>query len=667
MTRARKPFSHSRSALACAAALLGGCNAGSGAGADTDYAERVDSLGVEVPTCSQAGASLYDKTTQALTLQLTSSAPTLIFAVIGGYVTANGYPCVKKTADGGAQLTPNQVKKVIIWGTSADNEKVVVDLQSGGLGSNILSAAGGILVDLVSGAGDEFSLRGTTGADRFSAGQAGGDTYFEISGDTVADVRVQNADTLTISLGAGNDSFSGRGGAFAASHLAAAALTSLAAASAPLTVYGGDGDDVLNGGDGDDALNGGLGNDTFKTHSSADGADVYRGDAGTDKLDYSGRTTALSVVMDGAFASGEGVSALLGPAAEADTVGADVEDLVGGSGNDALQGNLLANRLFGGNGNDWISGGPAGDCTVDIDVLDGGANDDVFAQGSVSDCGDTMSGGSGTDRVDYQLRSANLFISLDGGANDGAAGEQDNVKTDIEIAIGGAGADTLSGSPNADELHGGPQDDVISGAGGDDVLIGDSGNDTLNGEGGNDTFLESGLDAEYASGTEQRGLGSDTINGGTISNGGLDTADYSQRSASLGITLCTDIAKTKGPSGLSAAPCSDDDGDASLGEADSLINVQHLIGGTAGDTLAGHTGNELLEGGAGADSLHGGAGNDTLYGDLGADSLYGDAGDDYLDGVGGVDTVIDGDNGANSGDGDICIADSGETPTNCEL
>jgi Ca2+-binding RTX toxin-like protein len=671
MMRAKQAAKIHGTALAGAlvAVALGGCSSAAPAVAEGEgeSAERTSALGTEVPSCSQAGSSLYDKAALALTVQLTASTPTVIFAAIDGLITVNGYPCVKKTVDGGAALTPSLVRKVTITGTSANDEKIVVDLQSGPLGTGILSTLGGITVDLVSGTGDEFSLRGTVAGDRYLAGESGSDSYFEISGDNVADVRVVHADVLTVSTGAGNDTFSGRGGALTASHLAGAPVTSLAAVAAPMTVYGGDGDDVLNGGDGDDTLYGGLGNDTFKTGTADDGADQYVGDLGTDKLDYSGRALALSVVLDGSSLSGEGVSLPRGPAAEADVVGADVEDLVGGSGNDALEGNVLANRISGGGGNDWLYGGPAGDCSSDVDVLDGGSNDDVFHQSALADCGDTMIGGTGTDRADYQLRTADLLISVDGAANDGASGEQDNVKTDVEVVLGGSGADVITGSALADELHGGPGNDVINGAGGDDNLIGDSGNDIVNGDAGNDTFWESGADPEYVSGSEEKGLGSDTLNGGSAASGGLDTADYSLRSAGLWVTICADAKTLKGASPSSSAQCTDSDGDGSLSEADAVVNVQHLLGGSANDTLKGDTSNDVVEGGAGIDTIYGGAGADTLFGDLGADRLFGGAGDDYLDGVGGTDTVIDGDDGSNAGDGDICLVEAGETATNCEL
>ncbi|HEY2406725.1 MAG TPA: calcium-binding protein [Polyangiaceae bacterium] len=634
------------------AASMIGCGSAAPQSPTEAVSESAAALGVPVPTCSTAASSLYNNTTQALTL--TMNTPNLVFGVVGGYITVNGYACVKGTAAGGTKLTPALVKKVTINGTTAD-EKVVLDELSGAFGPSILSATGGINIDLGSGT-DTFSIRGTSGTDKWTAGSAGGNLYMEISGDTVADVKVIAADVVNVSLSSGDDTFSGRGGAFTATHLAGSTLTTLGVAASAMTINGGDGNDTLTGGSANDVINGGNGNDVFKTGPTADGDDTYNGGAGTDKMDYSSRSAVITVVMDGSTPSGDLT------ATEADTVGADVEDLVGGTGNDVLTGNTLANHIQGGDGDDLISGGPAGTCTTDLDLLDGENGNDTFDQGAAPDCGDTLTGGAGTDTVDYQGRSAALTITIDGAVNDGESGEKDNVKTDVEIVLGGSGNDSITGSANADELHGGPGNDTIFGAAGDDLLIGDSGNDTLNGEAGNDTFDEGLTDAAYTV-SDEKGLGDDVINGGS----GFDTVDYSTRTADLTATICVDASKITGASSLSTPACTDNDGDPLLSEHDKLVNVSHLIGGSGADTFTGGAGDDTLEGGPGNDTLNGGPGNDSLFGDNGVDHLNGDAGDDYLDGVAGADFLNGDTGGTNLSDGDVCVDDGTDTLTNCEL
>lgn len=634
---------------------LAGCSAEEQAG-EGEVEDSASTLGIEVPSCSQTGSSGYTNASQTLDIVMTNTTPTVVLGIVNGYITANGYPCVKATADGGGRLAPSNVKKITITGTAANNEKVVVDALSGSFGATILSAAGGIKVDLGSGVGDSFSLRGSTTSDKWAAGESGGDVYFEMSGDAIADLKVSNADALSVALSSGADTFTARGGTFTATHLASTPITTLSPLSVAININGGDGDDVLTGGNGDDVLSGGPGADTFKTHSSDDGDDTYTGGPGIDKMDYSNRTAALTVVMDGTTSSGEGT--------EADIVGADIENLTGGTGPDELTGNELPNTLKGGDGDDILHSGPAGVCASDIDVLEGEGGNDTFEMGSASDCGDSVSGGPGIDRVDYQARSADLVITIDGNANDGVTNEKDNVRNDNEILISGSGNDTITGSANGDEIHGGPGADTISGSTGNDILCGNSGNDVLNGDAGDDTFLESDIDPEYTSGTEDNGAGNDVINGGTNAGTGYDTLDYSARTAALTVTICTDPTKLSGNSSNNHAQCTDVDGDLGANEADKVVNITRLIGGAGADTLKGHTGNDTIEGGVGNDEISGGAGNDWLFGEADDDEIFGDAGDDHLDGLGGTD-VLDGDNGTNTDDGDICVA--GETVTNCEL
>ena len=46
----------------------------------------------------------------------------------------------------------------------------------------------------------------------------------------------------------------------------------------------------------------------------------------------------------------------------------------------------------------------------------------------------------------YASRTADVSVSINGAADDGEAGEGDDVQSDVENLTGGAGADTLTGS-----------------------------------------------------------------------------------------------------------------------------------------------------------------------------------------------------------------------------
>jgi Ca2+-binding RTX toxin-like protein len=131
----------------------------------------------------------------------------------------------------------------------------------------------------------------------------------------------------------------------------------------------------------------------------------------------------------------------------------------GEGGDDYLRGNNESDDLHGGNGNDTLDGG------------DG--FDRLFPEGG----NDTLVGGAGVDSAWYTDYATAVTISLDGVANDGAAGERQNV--DVEYVFGGPAGDTLTGGNNADLLHGMQGDDVLEGGGGADSLYGHTGDDTI--------------------------------------------------------------------------------------------------------------------------------------------------------------------------------------------
>lgn len=135
--------------------------------------------------------------------------------------------------------------------------------------------------------------------------------------------------------------------------------------------------------------------------------------------------------------------------------------LNGGDGNDLL---------FGGNGRDRVNGGAGND------QLWGMGGDDLLNGGSGAD---RTSGGAGADTATYAGRAAAVIVRIDGVANDGQAGEGDNVLPDVENLIGGNGNDTLVGSAANNKIAGGFGNDTIRGLGGHDKMNGEGGNDTI--------------------------------------------------------------------------------------------------------------------------------------------------------------------------------------------
>jgi Ca2+-binding RTX toxin-like protein len=167
--------------------------------------------------------------------------------------------------------------------------------------------------------------------------------------------------------------------------------------------------------------------------------------------------------------------------------------------------------LFGGDGDDTLIGGPGDDDFYPDWEIDPITNPTDTVNGR-----DVIVGGDGRDSVGYGEHPAPLAVSLNDVADDGVAGEGDNVHADVEevsgslrgpnTLIGAAAADRLSGGPTADVLVGGEGDDSLFGGGGDDRLDGDGGRDTLVGGDGNDQ-IDGGADEDSVAG----GAGDDAV------------------------------------------------------------------------------------------------------------------------------------------------------------
>ncbi len=115
-------------------------------------------------------------------------------------------------------------------------------------------------------------------------------------------------------------------------------------------VSGLDGDDTVCPGMGDDTLDGGPGRDTLVAEAVPDGRDSFVGgsDGSRDLVTHQARTTRVFVSLDGVADDGE--------PGEGDNVGADVENVRGGTGNNVITGNTSANVLIGGQSADIIRG-----------------------------------------------------------------------------------------------------------------------------------------------------------------------------------------------------------------------------------------------------------------------------------------------------------------------
>jgi RTX calcium-binding nonapeptide repeat (4 copies) len=147
--------------------------------------------------------------------------------------------------------------------------------------------------------------------------------------------------------------------------------------------------------------------------------------------------------------------------------------IAGGGGTDVLRGGSGNDRLEGGPGADDLDGAAGNDAEL------GGDGDDTFAQGGSPNGADGIEGGGGGDQLVYGKRGAGVAVILDGAANDGEAGEGDNVGPDVESVSGGSGSDTIVGSAGQNRLEGGAGNDSVDGRAGADILTGGRGADSI--------------------------------------------------------------------------------------------------------------------------------------------------------------------------------------------
>ncbi|MGE0222494.1 MAG: hypothetical protein AB7F35_03750 [Acetobacteraceae bacterium] len=188
--------------------------------------------------------------------------------------------------------------------------------------------------------------------------------------------------------------------------------------------------------------------------------------------------------------------------------------------------------------------------------------------------------------------------------------------TTIEDAIGGDGNDTIKGN------H---VDNVLTGNRGNDTLEGDAGDDTLYGGVGHD-ILRGGTGADLMIG----GTGNDTYYVD-------DLGDVTQEAPNAGMdTVIASVDWTLAPN-IEVLQLA---GGAVSGIGNDLAN--RITASDVSSTLDGADGNDRLTGGLGDDTLIGGTGQDLLVGGGGNDTYYVDDAGDLVKEAGGsgTDTVI---------------------------
>jgi len=380
---------------------------------------------------------------------------------------------------------------------------------------------------------------------------------------------------------------------------------------------------------------------------------------GNDTLDYSGFVSNQLINLNPETYSN--IAADIGSVWIAR--GTVIENAIGGTGNDTLIGNSVANVLTGNAGNDTLDGGAAADTMV------GGTGNDTYVVDNAADVV-TESSGQGTDQVNssisYTLAANVENLTLTGGAAiNGTGNSLANVITGngaANVIDGAGGADTMAGGGGNDTYFVNSNGDTVtenSGQGTDlvnssasftlganienltltgasslsgtgnslaNVITGNSGSNTINGGGGADTMIGGlGNDTYFVDNvgdvvTENPGEGTDTVKA---------TINYTLGANLENLTLSGTAANGTG-NGL----------DNTIRGTNSA-NV--IDGATGNDLILGNGGDDTITGGSGNDKLNGGTGNDTMTGGIGDDTYYVDSLSDVVTenpGEGTADKVI---------------------------
>ncbi len=349
----------------------------------------------------------------------------------------------------------------------------------------------------------------------------------------------------------------------------------------PATIVGTVNNDVINGTPGNDVIVAGNGNDTIN------------GNGGNDRICAGNGNDNVS--------GGTGTDFVLGdPGADLIRGDGDNDTLVGNAGGGDL--NDLGDTIVGGHGNDFI---------------DGWAGSDTLVGGPGND---TIRGAQDMDTVRYDGAPAGVTASLTTNTATGGDGNDtyDTFGGPIENIFGSSFNDTLVGDAGNNVLRGLGGNDVLDGRAGNDALGGGAGHDQLFGRLGNDIYVgEAGNDT--ASFVASPAAVSASLLVGAANGEGADTLNGVEHlTGSAFNDVLTGNAQGNFIQGLAG-----NDGMRGLGSHDLLLGGDGddtALGGDGNDQLVGAAGNDHLLGEAGVDSHNGGAGRDVCNGGLGLDA-----------------------------------------------
>ncbi|MFN7097627.1 MAG: beta strand repeat-containing protein [Gammaproteobacteria bacterium] len=406
-------------------------------------------------------------------------------------------------------------------------------------------------------------------------------------------------------------------------------------------------------------------NDIFNA-SGAAGNQTFDGNSGVDTVNYSTDATGVTVDL---FSS---TNTAVGSAIGTDTL-INIENAVGGTGNDTFISNSANNAFTGGAGSDWVdyshaatgitvslvTGTVTGDGTdvlTTIENITGSAFNDRIASDNTTN-NNTFVGGAGSDTLSYAAAAAALSINLLTGT---ITGRGTDIVSSIENVTGGSGADTFVGDANSNTFIGGAGSDVVnysSAAGaiianmvtGDVSIAGESNDnislmETVIGTSGNDTLISSSATETFTAGggidvLSFAGVGSSVVvnvSAGSATGQGTDrfTGVESFIGSTLNDTFNANSAAGNetfdGNSGVDTVDYSSTATGVTVNLAtgiavssstgtDTLINIENALGGGGADTFTASSSGSSFSGAGGNDTFFDGSGNDTFVGGTGTD------------------------------------------------